>query len=159
MSENLQARDLGQARPERPEVAEAPGVPIAEEQLVYSSVLDVGMKIGMLVLMATFAVYALGVLAPHIPVDDLPQYWSLSVKKYLAVTGIHPGWGWISMLRKGDFINFVGIALLSGVTIACYLAIIPVFFRKKDTTYGWLCILEVLVLALAASGILKGGGH
>jgi hypothetical protein len=159
MSENLRARDLGQALPERPKVIEAPAAPIAEEQLVYSSVLDVGMKIGILVLIATFAVYALGVLAPHIPVDDLPQYWSLPVKKYLAVTGIHPGWGWIGMLGKGDFINFVAIAFLSGVTIACYLAIIPVFFRKKDAIYGWLCVLEVLVLALAASGILKGGGH
>jgi len=32
-------------------------------------------------------------------------------------------------------------------------------FRKKDTVYGILAILEVLVLVLAASGILKAGGH
>lgn len=163
MSDPLQAKDLtarGGALEQPAAIArEAPSAAIAEEQLVYSGVLDVGMKIGMLALILTFSVYVLGALAPHVPVEDLPKVWSLPVKKYLAVTGIHPGWGWLAMLGKADFLNFIGIAFLSGVTIACYLAIIPVFFRKKDATYAWLCIAEVLVLALAASGILKGGGH
>ena len=63
------------------------------------------------------------------------------------------------MLGKGDFLNFVGIAFLAGVTIPCYIRIIPILFAKKDTTYAILAIVEVLVLALAASGILKAGGH
>jgi hypothetical protein len=140
-------------------VSEAPGARIAEEQLVYARVLDGGMKLGMLVLMGTFATYLFGVLTPQVPVDDLPKYWSLPVKKYLAATGIHPGWGWMSMLEKGDILNFLGIALLSSVSIVCYLAIIPVFFRKKDVIFGVLAIVEVVVLTLAASGILGGGGH
>jgi hypothetical protein len=55
--------------------------------------------------------------------------------------------------------NFVGIAILAGLTIACYLAIIPTLMRKKDTAYLVIAVVEVLVLTLAASGILKGGGH
>lgn len=130
-----------------------------EEQTVYARWLDAGMKAGLLLLTASFVLYVLGVFTPHVPVADLPRYWSMPVKEYLAATGIHSGWSWIFMLGKGDFLNFVGIAFLSGVTIACYLAIIPIFFRKKDRIYAWLAVTEVLVLALAASGVLKSGGH
>jgi hypothetical protein len=130
-----------------------------EEQLAYAKILDMGMKIGLLALIVTFIVYLTGVLTPHVPVNDLPKYWSLSVHKYLEATGIHAGWSWLGMIGKGDFLNFIGIAFLAGVTAICYLAIIPILFRKKDTVYGILAIIEVLVLVLAASGILKAGGH
>lgn len=130
-----------------------------EEQISYAKVLDFGMKLGLLVLVITFIIYLTGLLPPHIPTDNLPRYWGMSVHKYLEATGIHPGWTWLGMLSKGDFLNFVGIAFLAGVTILCYLRIIPMLFRKKDTVYGILAILEVLVLILAASGILKAGGH
>ena len=130
-----------------------------EEQLAYAKLLDFGMKLGLLVLIITFIVYLSGFFSPHIPVNDLPRYWGMSVHKYLESTGIHPGWTWLGMLGKGDFLNFVGIAFLAGVTILCYLRIIPILFRKKDTVYGILAIVEVLVLVLAASGILKAGGH
>jgi hypothetical protein len=130
-----------------------------EEQLAYAKILDIGMKLGLLMLIITFIVYLLGILSPHIPVDDLPKYWGLSVHKYLERTGIHPGWAWLSMIGRGDFLNFIGIAFLAGVTVVCYIAIFPIFIRKKDTVYATLALLEVLVLVLAASGILRAGGH
>ncbi len=130
-----------------------------EEQLEYAKLLDIGMKIGLLMLVISFAMYLLGIFTPHVPVSDLPKYWSMPVKEYLTATNIHTGWYWIYQLGKGDFLNFIGIAFLSGVTIICYLRIIPILFRKKDTVYAVLAIIEVLVLVLAASGILKSGGH
>jgi hypothetical protein len=71
----------------------------------------------------------------------------------------HPptGWAWVAMLGKGDFLNFIGIVILSGVTIICYLAIVPALLRKNDRAYLAMAILEVLVLTLAASGILAVG--
>ena len=130
-----------------------------EEQLAYAKLLDSGMKAGLLGLVITFAIYMSGILTPHVPVQELPNYWKMSVHKYLAAANIHPGWAWLGMLGKGDFLNFLGIAFLAGVTIICYCRITPILFRKKDTVYGVLAILEVLVLVLAASGILKAGGH
>jgi len=130
-----------------------------EEQLAYAKILDIGMKLGLLMLIITFIIYLLGILSPHIPVDDLPKYWGLSVHKYLEHTGIHPGWAWLSMIGRGDFLNFIGIAFLAGVTVVCYIAIFPIFIRKKDSVYTILALLEVLVLVLAASGILRAGGH
>lgn len=130
-----------------------------EEQVLYAKILDAGMKIGLLSLIVTFIVYLLGIFTPHIPVSDLPKYWNMPVNKYLEAAAIPHGWAWLGMVGKGDFLNFIGIAFLAGITIVCYIAVIPILFRKKDTVYGVLAIVEVLVLVLAASGILKSGGH
>jgi len=130
-----------------------------EEQLAYAKLLDLGMKFGLLMLVITFAIYVSGILTPHVPVGDLPKYWSMPVKEYLKATNIHTGWSWLYMLGKGDFLNFTGIAFLAAVTIFCYIRVIPILFRKKDTVYAVLAIIEVLVLVLAASGLLKSGGH
>jgi hypothetical protein len=129
------------------------------EQVAYAKILDKGMKLGLLLLIISFVLYLSGILSPYIPVNDLPKYWGMSVHKYLEATGIPTGWSWISMVGKGDFINFIGIAFLAGVTIICYLRIIPILFSQKDIAYGIIAIIEVLVLVLAASGILKSGGH
>ncbi len=56
------------------------------------------------------------------------------------------GWHWAALVGKGDYLNFVGIAMLSGLTILCYLVILPILFRKKDTAYVVIAIVEVLVL-------------
>jgi len=131
----------------------------SEEQVAYAKILDKGMKAGLLMLIITFIIYMIGLLPSYIPVDDLSKYWGMSVHEYLEHTKIHPGWAWLNMLNKSDFLNFVGIAFLAGVTMICYIAIIPILFKKKDTVYGIIAIIEVLVLALAASGILSAGGH
>ena len=128
-----------------------------KEQLLYAGILDKGMKIGLVILVITFGLYLFGVLKPHIPVEELPQYWSMSVHDYLQAADIGTGWSWLGNLGEGDLLNFVGIAFLAGVTIICYLAIVPGLMRNKDTAYVVLAILEVLVLVLAASGILKAG--
>ncbi len=143
----------------RPAAAPATRPAVAEEQLAYAQLLDLGMKAGLLGLVATFAIYVTGVLPPRVPVAELPRYWSLPVKQYLAATGVHPGWSWVGLLGHGDFLNFVGIAFLSGITIACYLAIVPILLRKKDHVFTGIAIVEVLVLALAASGVLNAGAH
>ena len=62
-------------------------------------------------------------------------------------------------MNKGDFLNFVGIALLAVLTLICYLFLIAGYKRRKDWAYFVIAILEVAVLALAASGILGTGGH
>ena len=90
---------------------------------------------------------------------DVAYLDRISVPSTLAATGIEPGWRWVFLLHRGDFLNFAGIAFLAGVTIACYLAISAIFFRKRDLVYAWLSVVEVAVLALAASGVLAVGGH
>lgn len=132
---------------------------VTEEQIAYAKILDLGMKVGLCALVISFGLYVLGIMDPYVPMQKLPTLWKLSVHDYLQQAGIQQGWSWLHLLNKGDFINFVGIAFLAGVSIICYLSIIPALFRKKDTIYGFLAIAEVIVLVLAASGLLKSGGH
>ncbi len=135
------------------------------EQLLYARVLEIGMFIGLVILFITFGVYVSGIMAPAVPLDQVSSYWHLGVNEYLEVVNQnhlhleHPptGWAWLTMLGKGDFLNFIGIAILGGVTIICYLAIIPTLLRKKDSAYVAMALLEVIVLTLAASGILAVG--
>ena len=148
---------------------ETPGVEEIQdtqgEQLLYAKVLEIGMFTGLAILFITFTLYASGILAPAVPRERISSYWTQGVHEYLEAVNHdylhmeHPptGWAWTTMLDKGDFLNFVGIAMLAGVTIVCYLAIVPMLLRKRDYAYLTIAVLEVLVLSLAASGILAVG--
>jgi hypothetical protein len=126
-------------------------------QIAYAELLDVGMKLGLGALVVTFALYVLGIFEPHIALDDLPDYWRMSVHDYLETTHVPTGWGWLSLIHEGDFLNFVPIAFLSAVTIVCYLRILPMLLKQRDTVFSSIVVAEIVVLVLAASGILAGG--
>ena len=138
---------------------------VNEEQVLYAKVLEVGMYIGLAILFVTFALYVLGIVEPAVPLQDLPGHWTVSAGDYLEAVNrqylhrdhVVTGWAWLSLLWKADYLNFLGIAVLSAVTILCFLAIIPTLLRKKDRIYASMALLEAMILALAASGILAVG--
>ncbi|HSO08158.1 MAG TPA: hypothetical protein VLW45_13025 [Pelomicrobium sp.] len=127
------------------------------EQLRYARVLDVGMKLGLVMLVVSFLVYVSGLMPVHVPLEQLPQVWNLPVAEFLERTAAPTGWQWVPLVGTGDYLNFVGLAVLSGVTIVCYLAVIPDYRRQRDTAFLVICVLEVAVLVLAASGLLVVG--
>lgn len=131
----------------------------SEEQILYAKILNAGMLIGLTGLVFSFILYSTGVLTPLIPLEEVTAHWETSVHDYLSESGISAGWTWLQNLSYGDMLNFLPIAFLSLLTIICYLAILPKLFRKKDIPYIVICILEIIVLAVAASGILGTGGH
>lgn len=132
---------------------------VAKEQLLYTRFLRVLSKIGLGLLVVTFILYVGKLLPPKIPFEELSKYWSLSCEEYLRATGIQAGWSWLHLLGYGDFVTFLAISFLAAVTSICYLSIIPSYLRRGDKIYGSLAIIEVVVLIIAASGILQAGGH
>ena len=132
-------------------------VTIAEEQVTYANILNVGMWAGLALLVVTFFIYISGVLPSLVPIEDLSKYWHLTASEFHTKLGTPIGWGWLDHVGKGDYLNFVGIAILAGLTIVCYIAIMPALKRKKDMAYLVIAVLEVVVLTLAASGILQSG--
>ena len=131
----------------------------SREQIIYANLLLMGMVAGIIVMMVTYVIYATGMLAPHVDMQVVTANWGKPVHEYLEITHSPLGWGWAGLLMKGDFLNYIGFALLGLMTIFCYLVLVRGYFRKKDWIFAVISILEIMVLSLAASGILGGGGH
>jgi len=127
------------------------------EQILYAKILEWGMYLGLLILFITFGLYTFGIIDPYIPLDKISKYWSYNVHEYLEHAGIKDGWSWLGMLKYGDFINFIGVAILAGVTIICYASIVPTLLKNKDVVYAIIAVLEVIILSAAASGLLAVG--
>lgn len=129
------------------------------EQLLYADLLFYGCWAGIFIMIVTYVIYVLGLLSPHIPMDQLPQLWRLPVGEFLQKSGAPQGWGWALLLGRGDYLNFLGIALLGAMTIIGFITLIPAYVRKRDIPFLIIVIVEVVALLLAASGILGAGAH
>ena len=128
----------------------------ASEQLSYAEVLHWSILLGFIVLVVTFLAYVLGWLPAYVPLERLPHLWGLSATEYLKATGVPTGWSWLLAMGKGDFASQLGIAILSGCSVACIAAIMPAYAKARNYTYIAICIMEIAVLVLSASGIF---GH
>lgn len=134
-------------------------VQASPEQVTYANILFYGAWAGIFLMIFTYLIYISGLMTPHIPLHEVSNYWGMSADQYLHEANVEAGWGWATLLGKGDFLNFLGIAFLGILTIVGYLTLISAYIKKNDKAYSIIAILEVLVLALAASGILGSGGH
>ena len=129
----------------------------APEQLRYASLLDWGTRAGLVVLLLSFAAYALGLVDAQVPPERLPGLWGQPVDRFLALTGTPTGWGWLALVQRGDMAGLLGIAILAGTSVLCLLALVPLYWARGDKAYVAICLAEVAVVVLAASGWLTGG--
>jgi len=127
------------------------------EQSIYARWLDWGTRISLAVLVAAFLAYVLGVTPAALPLTEVPRYWGLPLERYLALSGAPSGWGWLGMLDKGDYQSMVGVALLGLVTVLCYLRLLPALLARGERLQAAIVVAQVMVLLLAASGVLAGG--
>jgi uncharacterized protein YcsI (UPF0317 family) len=126
-------------------------------QATYARWLDVATRIGFAVSLAAFLVYVSGVVEPFVPLEKLPELWSLSAARYAEVTGAPGGWGWLALLGRADYLNLAAVALFGLVTLVCYARIVPVLFAAGERPQAWIALAQVLVLAAAAAGVFTGG--
>jgi hypothetical protein len=127
------------------------------EQLRYARVLDWGSKIGLVVLIVSFGAYLTGLMEAHVPPERLPELWIHPVGRYLELTQSPVGWGWLSLIHLGDMAGLLGIAILAGCSVACLLTLVPLYAARGDKAFVGICLAEVAVVVLAASGWLSGG--
>ncbi len=128
-------------------------------QIRYANILSAGAWLGILLMIITYFIYVTGLVSPHIDLTVVTQNWDKGVDEFIGITHAPHGWGWLSLLHKADFLNFIGLILLAVLTIICYFFLIVGFKKSKDWTYFIISLLEVVVLSFAASGILGSGGH
>ncbi|MDP2756901.1 MAG: DUF1634 domain-containing protein [Desulfurivibrionaceae bacterium] len=138
-----------------------------EEQVLYAAILEKGMYTGLALMVITFALYVFGIVPSVVPLSEISIYWSTPVHDYLVAINTNflhweqlpTGWSWMKLLGYGDFLNFLPIAILSGITIVCYMVITPGLFARKDKAMAFMALAEVVILTLAASGLLSVGAH
>ncbi|MEW6671103.1 MAG: DUF1634 domain-containing protein [Thermodesulfobacteriota bacterium] len=129
------------------------------EQITYANLLFIGAWAGILLMLITYFIYITGIISPHVDIAVIIQNWDKGVDEYLKITNSPHGWGWLSLLNTGDFLNFVGLVLIAVLTIICYLFLVAGYQKRKDWIYFFICVFEIAVLVLAASGVLGTGGH
>ena len=134
-------------------------VKASREQIIYANLLIIGVWSGIAIMVATYAIYLVGLLPSHVDMSLIPTIWDKSVTEYLEITHSPHGWGWVALLAKGDFLNYIGLALLALMTIFCFLVLLRGYFRQKNWIFAAIAFLEITVLSVAASGILGSGGH
>lgn len=139
---------------------EPPAEPLAEqpaEHLAYARLLELGSQLGFALLVLAFAVYLFGLLPPLVPLEQLPGLWQLPSEQFRVRTHGTTGWGWVMNLAHGDVAGLVGVAVLASCSVVGLIALVPRYARLGDRIYVVLCLLQVLVMALAASGWLGAG--
>ena len=137
-----------------------PKMYVPKEQIAYAKMINYGAVIGIILLTVTFAAYVSGLVPGFVSPEQVAANWNLSAEEFLQATNAPHGWAWLSMLNYGNFLSLIGIAWLAGLTILAYLMfLVPAYLKQKDVPFLTIAITEVIVLIVAASGILGTGGH
>lgn len=136
--------------------AAAPDV-VAAQQEAYAFWLNAGARLGLVLLVITYLAYVSGLADPLVPIEKLPSLWSLSAQEFRSATGGPEGWGWVAMLGRGDYLTYLGVAVLALVSAACFLRIAPALATRGERLYAAIAFAQIAVLALAASGLVSGG--
>ena len=127
----------------------------ASEQQLYARIVYHMNHLGLFVLVVGFVLYLTGMLAPHVPLEDLPKYWSLPLDQYLEKTGAPTGWQWISELGYGDAAPLLGVALLASITIVCYLVLFFKFLKRGIRPLVAITVIELFLMLLSASNLIQ----
>ena len=128
-----------------------------EAALVYARILLWGTRLGLAMLVLAFLAYALGLITPHVPIEEMPKLWGSPAPVYLQAAGLQPGWDWARFIGRSDMLALAAIAFLSTCSVACLAAASRIFFRFGERPVAVICLVEIAVLLLAASGLLTAG--
>ena len=120
----------------------------------YARILAWGTRAGLALLVISFLAYASGLVAPHVSIEEMPRLWGGPAPAYLQAAGLQPGWDWARFIHRADMLSLAAIAFLASCSVACLAAAARIFAGFGERTLAVICVLEIAVLALAASGLL-----
>ncbi|MFT5239294.1 MAG: hypothetical protein ACI9OU_000581 [Candidatus Promineifilaceae bacterium] len=127
-------------------------------QSTFARVLYWGNALGVICLVLGLVAYFAGWMDTFVPRDSLAHYSMISMEQFKAETRIELGWAWLRYLDHVDYLNYIGLAILSGITILCYMTLVPAFSRRGERAYVILVVLQVAVFLAAMTGLV-GGAH
>ena len=126
---------------------------VSADQAAYARWLERAVRLVFVVLALAFAAYVSGLVPLAVPLQRLPALWGLSAREFLAGTGDHAGWQWLA-LGAGEVGLLATVALLLSVSILCLAVLLGAYARRRDWRYFAIVLLQLGVLAFAASDVL-----
>ena len=125
------------------------------EQRLYANILFYLTLIGLFILLTGFTLYLTGVITPIVPLEELPQFWSLSLNEYMEKSNMPSGWQWISNIGYGDIAPMLGIAVLASVTFMCSFMLLFQFIKRVVKIIVPIVSIELLLILLSASNLVQ----
>ncbi len=127
-------------------------------QLVYAKILETVSSIGFVFLAMGYLVYVLQLLPLSVPIDAIAANWHLKASDMQQKLHTPLGWSFTSgapaSLAQGDIISYLSIFYLAMATIACLVFAAVTFYREKNYIYTTIVVLQVVVLVVAATGLI-----
>ncbi|MGQ9661380.1 MAG: hypothetical protein ACUVWX_03470 [Kiritimatiellia bacterium] len=128
----------------------------------FASVTQTGMVVDIAIVLITFGLYLWGRPAPLVPLVRVPELWEMSANEYgRAIAAeffpdrqLPTGWAWLHLLGYSDYLTYCAVSILASTALIAYAAILPILARQQRWIYFVLGLVQLLVLGLAASGIV-----
>ncbi|MDT9546602.1 MAG: hypothetical protein HQ516_02770 [Chlorobium sp.] len=130
---------------------------VHKEQLAYAGVLDKLSHFAMLFLAGSYAAYIFELLPQKVSIAEIAANWHLRAPLMQEKLDAPLGWSFMSGMEsfwRGDALSYLAIIIICMIPVICLLVTAPVFFREKRLVFGIIALLQVLILLVAATGIL-----
>jgi hypothetical protein len=134
-------------------------LPASAERLRYASIINFGTRLSLALLIVTFVLYIFGLVPATVPRSEVVAHWHEPAEMLAETTGSSVGWAWAKEPLRGEHLPFVGLALLGVLTIIGYASLVPAYVAKKRWLYLSIVLVQIAVLVLAASSLIRVGGH
>lgn len=127
---------------------------VDEVQLLYASLLVWFVRIALIALFGSFILYATGVVGSAIDITDVPDRWHLSAGEYVVATQTATGWSWLDSLDQGRTLSLAALVLFPAGTMVLTAVAFVLYLRNRLPAYALITFVQVVVFAVAASGVL-----
>jgi uncharacterized membrane protein len=129
-------------------------------QTAYANALDIVSHSVIVVMVLGYLLYLTELPPLSVPIETIAGNWHLSSARMQAKLHLPCGWSCFSSsagLMHGDVVSYMSIIFLSMATVLCLATAIMAFFREKNHLYSSIATVQIVVLLIAASGILSAG--
>ena len=108
--------------------------------------------VGLAAIAVGFVLYTSGAIPSLVSPRGAAQLWHLSSEE---LADYHESsWRWDKKIGSGESLSLATIVLIPAAIIVCMAIMAGLFLKEKERVYSIILTLQVLVLLLAASGIL-----
>jgi len=123
---------------------------------IYANAFDLYGKIAFVLILLTFLIYIFQIFEPQIPIEKVAKLWSMSSSEFSrAIDSNNLNWAWVKLLSKSDYMNYLAVIFLATIAVIANFRILPILLIEKDYKLAVISLLQIIVIILAASGILK----